>query len=750
MSLVRNAYYAAKPFLPRPVRHAFRRALAARVYARSSDVWPVKKAALRAPANWPGWPEGKRFAVVLTHDVESSVGLDRTLRLAEMEARLGFRSSFNFIPEGGYRTPATIRQTLVNQGFEVGVHDLRHDGKLYRSKAEFDRHAASINRYLREWQAVGFRSGFMLHRHDWLHQLDIEYDMSSFDTDPFEPQPDGVNTIFPFWVPAASAPRQADPNSNFEPQATNCGSSSHFAPRTFSEGYVELPYTLAQDSTLFLYLGHKDIDCWLKKLDCVVAHGGMALLNVHPDYLTFSSRIGRAEFPAAYYEQFLLAIRQRYEGQYWLALPRDVARFARGFRPARPLVSGKRVCMLSYSFYESDNRVMRYADALVARGDRVDAIALAGETTNRRCEVLNGVSVSRIQHRARNERGKLSYLFRLLRFCVHSSIVIAWRHLWHPYDCVHVHNVPDFLVFAAWFPKLLGARVILDIHDIVPEFFASKFGPSAGYIERLMTVERASCAFADHVIISNHLWRDRITRRSVPASKCSVVLNYVDQAIFFPRPRDRRDDRIIAIFPGGIQAHQGLDVAIRAFGFVVKRFRSAEFHVYGEGTSKQDCLALVSELGLDRHVHFFAPLPIHQVADKISNADIGLVPKRADSFGNEAYSTKIMEFMSQGIPVVASRTKIDSYYFNDSQLAFFESGNPRDMADKIVLVLEDRRLAERLVGNGNAYVAGNNWDAKKQEYFDIVDDCVTACGAEEFGVDPKCASINRPEPVAVP
>ena len=146
----------------------------------------------RPPENWPGWPEGKKFAFVLTHDVESKAGLDRCRSLMQLERDLGFRSSFNFIPEGSYRVPAELREELTASGFEVGIHDLKHDGHLFTSRRKFKRRAARINGYAREWGASGFRSGFMLRNLDWLHDLDVQYDASTFDTDPFEPQPDGA------------------------------------------------------------------------------------------------------------------------------------------------------------------------------------------------------------------------------------------------------------------------------------------------------------------------------------------------------------------------------------------------------------------------------------------------------------------------------------------------------------------------------------------------------------------------------
>src|SRR5262249_30281051 len=146
-------------------------------------------------------PNGKQFAVVLTHDVEGQSGLEKCRKLMALEAKLGFRSSFNFVPEGEYQVGRELREELSRSGFEVGVHDLHHDGKLYRSRCEFERTAVRINQYLKEWNAVGFRAGFMLHNLEWLHDLNVEYDASTFDTDPFEPQPDGVSTIFPFWAP---------------------------------------------------------------------------------------------------------------------------------------------------------------------------------------------------------------------------------------------------------------------------------------------------------------------------------------------------------------------------------------------------------------------------------------------------------------------------------------------------------------------------------------------------------------------
>jgi uncharacterized protein len=280
----------------------------------------------RPPADWCGWPEGKQFAVVLTHDVERQIGVDRCPELMEMELALGFRSSLNFIPEGSYHTPRKLRGELVQNGFEVGVHDLKHNGRLYRSRSEFHSKAQRINSYLRDWDAVGFRSGFMLHNLDWLHDLEIEYDASTFDTDPFEPQPEGRHTIFPFWIPRP--PLSSFHSSNGTASIAECSLACGLGEP--SAGYVELPYTLPQDSTLFLLLRERSIAIWTRKVDWVAAHGGMVLLDTHPDYMALGhGPATRHEYPASFYFQLLDYIRSKYEGQYWHGLPREAAKWVR-------------------------------------------------------------------------------------------------------------------------------------------------------------------------------------------------------------------------------------------------------------------------------------------------------------------------------------------------------------------------------------------------------------------------------------
>jgi peptidoglycan/xylan/chitin deacetylase (PgdA/CDA1 family) len=225
------------------------------------------------------WPLAHPFAFVLTHDVETAEGMRHIARLADMEESLGFRSSWNLVP---YKYPIDegLLRDLRQRGFEIGVHGYNHDGRLYASQRIFRKRAPLINDAIRRYQAVGFRSP-MVHRNlQWLQQLDIEYDASCFDIDPHQAMPGGVGTLWPF----------------------------------IAGKFVELPYTLPQDHTLFIAMGQNDSRIWQRKLEFVARNHGMALMVTHPDYL--------GPRYLQIYRDFLLHVKAREE--FWHALPRDV------------------------------------------------------------------------------------------------------------------------------------------------------------------------------------------------------------------------------------------------------------------------------------------------------------------------------------------------------------------------------------------------------------------------------------------
>jgi glycosyltransferase involved in cell wall biosynthesis len=378
--------------------------------------------------------------------------------------------------------------------------------------------------------------------------------------------------------------------------------------------------------------------------------------------------------------------------------------------------------MVAYTRYESDNRVRRYAEALAKRGDHVDVLSLRQEG-QAASEVINGVRVFRIQRRIASEKNKFMYLGKLCLFFMRSMAFLTREQFKNRYDLIHVHSVPDFEVFAAAYPKITGTKIILDIHDIVPEFYASKFKTSHDSLtfRLLVAVERLSTGFSDHVIAANHIWEKRLQDRSVRASKCTTLLNFPDTQDFQRRGRTRTDDKFILLYPGTLNYHQGLDIAIRAFAKIKDQVPQAEFHIYGEGEQFELLKSLIAELGLRNRVSLNPLLPYHQITAVIENSDLGVVPKRSNSFGNEAFSTKILEFMAMGVPVIVPDTAIDRYYFDDSVAKFFKANDENSLADAMLLFISNPEMGRNLARNADVFIKKYTWDENKASYLDLVD-----------------------------
>jgi len=726
------------------MRRAIRRKFALRMRERVKGVWPIMPGSERVPDGWPGWPDGKKFAVVLTHDVESQVGLDRCRDLMQLELELGFRSSFNFIPEGGYATPGDLREELVRNGFEVGVHDLKHDGRLYRSRRGFRQRAARINRYLSEWGATGFRSAFMLRKLDWLHELEIGYDASTFDTDPFEPQPEGCQTIFPFWVPAPRAQR-SDPSSD---ASTIHG--SQFTVHGSPQGYVELPYTLSQDFTLFLLLREDSPEIWCRKLDWIAEHSGMALVDSHPDYMA-SNGSGQkgAEYPIELYREFLEYIRSKYSAKYWSALPKQVAAHVlqsssmsqshARVGPAGPhpgfgnrwRLRGKRAAVLLYSYYPADPRPRRAAEALVKEGVTVDLICLRENENEPTRETINGVNVFRVR-RKRHRGDKRRYVDQYAAFILTSFAYLAFRSLTRKYDFVHVHNMPDALVFSALVPKLLGAKIILDLHDPMPELMQTIFNlPEESLSVRVLKrLEKWSLGFADLVLTVNLACKKIYSSRSCPPQKIDVVMNSPDDDIFQFRPLQLMasnkngsdpDKPFVILYHGSLVRRNGFDLAVDALETVRKRIPAVKLKVCGERTPFfEEVMESARQRALQDTIHYLGARSVNQIVEAIQNCDLGIIPNHRNIFTELNTPTRIFEYLALGKLVIAPQAKGIQDYFGDEDLVFFKLGDADDLARKIEFAYSHPHVVEQIVKRGQEVYLAHKWSQEKLNLLDSI------------------------------
>lgn len=745
---------------------SMRRFLARRKRRATAHVWPVFPGSEQPPAGWPGWPGGKPFSFVLTHDVEGVEGLKKVRSLAELEMSLGFRSSFNFIPESGYHVPPELRDWLTTNGFEVGVHDLRHDGKLYRSRQEFKRNAARINDYLNEWGVAGFRSGFMLNRLEWLHDLNIQYDASTFDTDPFEPQPQGRQTIFPFWVPnpAFAPPPNPEPGTrnpelsrlthNLDPSGAPLTQDSRLktqdsvcsSPRS---GYVELPYTLPQDSTLFQLFREPTPGIWLDKLDWIARHGGMALVNVHPDYVRFDGEAASAHtFPVDFYAQLLKRVRDRYAGAYWPALPREVASwFASSARPALSPAArngranhspfqGRRAAVLLYSYYPSDPRPRREAEALASEGMEVELICLRETPDEPARETINGVQVHRLPLHRRRE-GKLTYLVQYSSFIALCAAMLARRTLRRRYDLVHVHNMPDVLVLAALVPKLLGARVILDLHDPMPELMMTIYNlpRESRVVGMLRLLEKWSIGFSDRVVTVNLACKKIFGARSCRPEKIEVIMNSPDESVFAFRPCPAATDLpprdaarpFVLMCHGLIVERHGHDLAVAAVEQLRRTIPSIQLWIYGRQTVFLDhVMETVREKKLEAAVHYRGVCSQEDIVAIIAQCDLGIIPNRRAIFTELNTPTRIFEYLACGVPVISPRAPGILDYFNEQEMIYFELGDAADLAKQIEFAYFHPREVQDFVRRGQAVYRSHQWHEERARLVRMTSDLLTA------------------------
>ncbi|HWQ14631.1 MAG TPA: glycosyltransferase family 4 protein [Roseiflexaceae bacterium] len=389
--------------------------------------------------------------------------------------------------------------------------------------------------------------------------------------------------------------------------------------------------------------------------------------------------------------------------------------------------AARRHCMVVHNYYpQREPRVEREAQALVANGYEVDVICLRepGEPAE---ATVNGVNVYRLPVRRRKGSGPAVQLLEYLAFFAMASARLAALHRRRRYRVVQAHNLPDFLVFAAWLPKLSGARLILDIHDLMPEFFVSRFtGSMRSPPVRLVRLqERLACGFADHVITVTDLWREALIGRGTPPEKVSVVMNVANDRIFrrqapTPRPADPGCFRLL--YHGTLTRRYGIDVAIRAVDIVRRQLPGVHFTVHGAGEERDALARLVEELDLGQHVRVTSHyIPTTEMPAFIQQADLGVVPYRRDIFTDGILPTKLMEYVALGVPVVAARTPVIEAYFDETMVQFFQPEDHEGLARAILALHADRERLALLAQNADRFNQRYSWQQVSAQYLALVD-----------------------------
>ncbi len=389
-------------------------------------------------------------------------------------------------------------------------------------------------------------------------------------------------------------------------------------------------------------------------------------------------------------------------------------------------LSGVRVCVIVNQIYYTDPRVMSYTNLLANAGAEVDVIASKYSDRNDPEQHPNIKVYS--TPIARNYSDGLGYISNFIISTIFLVIYTSWMYLKRRYQIIHVNNMPDTLILAALVPKILGARVILDIHDPMPNVFMSKYGmgPDHAVVRFFKMQEKISASLSDEVITANPLFKDLLSQRGIPAEKILVINNIPNPKLFnrqnIKDEPHRSSGKFTLIFPGTIAPRYCLDIAIKALPKLAKSIPNLQLRVIGKHSQHaEELVALASKLNVTDYINFVPFMPTDQIPSEIAKADIGIYTALPDPHMSIAMPGKVLEFATIGIPVVASRVPILEAFFNDESIFFFTPGNVDEFCDHILKLYHSPSLRQNLVENANKMFTDKySWKKEFDQYLALI------------------------------
>jgi glycosyltransferase involved in cell wall biosynthesis len=388
------------------------------------------------------------------------------------------------------------------------------------------------------------------------------------------------------------------------------------------------------------------------------------------------------------------------------------------------------ICLVAQSVYDFDPRVRRKAEALIGAGYAVDVLSLRPEGGEPSYTVA-GVNV-RTMPLGKKRGSHFRYLFEYVAFFFWAAYRLAVQMRTRRYAVVDVNTLPDFLIFAAAPARWMGAKLILDMHEITPEFYMSKYGMTRdSWVVRALTIiERLSFSYADRVLTINEPIQELLVGRRLPRGKSIVLMNAADESRFATSDvspaADGAPDRFVMMYHGTLTKIYGLDLAIEAFARAHHEMPGAELWILGSGSELQALADLARQHDVASKVRLPGQVPTTDIPGWLSQCDLGLLPIRRDVFLDFAFPNKLSEFIIAGRPVLVSRLEAIRHYFDDEALAFFEPNEPADLARQMQKVYRDRSLRDRLVAHATRQYAPIRWEVMKQRYLELIDRTILA------------------------
>jgi glycosyltransferase involved in cell wall biosynthesis len=380
--------------------------------------------------------------------------------------------------------------------------------------------------------------------------------------------------------------------------------------------------------------------------------------------------------------------------------------------------------MIAHAYYLRDARVRREAECLAKEGYEVHVVCAREPIRTKDLpepshEIVNGVHIHRLP--LKKERGsKWRYFFEYLAITVLGAWKLILLSLRKRFDVVHIHNMPDLLVAAGLIPRWMGAVLILDIHDPMSEMFRAKYHLQESHplIRLLKVQEWISYRLANYVMtVSIPMAENIAKKRGCCVEKVKIIHNFPD-ASRFPIREDRNGwpyngDSIVFLYSGTVSEHYRLDMAVRAFALVSQSIPNIHFWILGAGNRLHEVLALAKKLGIADRVKHIPPVDQAGVRDVMALVDAGITTHESGGFGDLYFSTKIIEFMTQGLPVLSSRTRTLEKYIPEDAIFYFEPGRVKDLAKQIISMIKNPGVVQERIKNSRKILYKCMWQEEK-------------------------------------
>lgn len=370
--------------------------------------------------------------------------------------------------------------------------------------------------------------------------------------------------------------------------------------------------------------------------------------------------------------------------------------------------------MISYSYYPSDTRIRKEAETLVNNFYDVDILCLKrkGEFTS---EVFNNVKIYRIGIE-KIRRGIFNYLILYSLFFLAVFFKINFLYARKKYTFFHFHNMPNFLVFSAIIPKIFGSKIILDMHDPMPELLNSALKTNNRLLKKILILEeKLSIKFVHKVITTNNAFKEVFISRGCPSDKIEIVMNSPQNDIFDKiKPVKRNDGKFVILYNGSIVERHGLDILIDAIFILKDKIPNLELRIFGTGEFWDLVSRKIGELNLWNYVKYYGGVMLDDLVKEIATCDLGIIPNRFNEFTNLNFPIRVLEYIHFKKPVIVPRTKGIIDYFPENSIFYFDPLRANELSKIIFNIYINKESLRNIIEEGYKIYQRNTWQQQKE------------------------------------